>query len=56
MTRQKTGTKYDTIKIPEGLTAKIDTLLKDSKNDYTSRTDVIKMAVRLLYWEKFKKY
>jgi len=56
MARKSTGTKYDTIKIPEGLTAKIDTLLKDSKNDFTSRTDVIKMAVRLLYYEKFGKY
>ncbi len=50
--RRKTGTKYDTIKIPEGLTRKIDILVKDSKGDFTSRTDVIKYAVRLLYREK----
>jgi Arc/MetJ-type ribon-helix-helix transcriptional regulator len=50
--RKKTGTKYDTIKIPEGLTKKIDELVKASKGDFTSRTDVIKYAVRLLYREK----
>jgi Arc/MetJ-type ribon-helix-helix transcriptional regulator len=47
--RQKTGTKYDTIKIPTGLTKKIDELISDSNKDFTSRTDVIKYAVRLLY-------
>ncbi|MBN2367860.1 hypothetical protein JXC34_02500 [Candidatus Woesearchaeota archaeon] len=52
--RRKTGTKYDTIKIPEGLTAKIDEMIEDSKGDFTSRTDVIKYAVRLLYKEKKK--
>lgn len=52
--RRKTGTKYDTIKIPEGLTNKIDQLIKESNNDFTSRTDVIKYAVRLLYGEKKK--
>ena len=31
MARKSTGTKYDTIKIQEGLTAKIDELIKDSK-------------------------
>ena len=50
--RRKTGTKYDTIKIPEGLTRKIDELIEESKADFTSRTDVIKYAVRLLYREK----
>lgn len=50
--RQKSNIKYDTIKIPEGLTAKIDELVKDSKGDFTSRTDCIKHAVRLLYREK----
>jgi Arc/MetJ-type ribon-helix-helix transcriptional regulator len=52
--RKKTGTKYDTIKIPEGLTKKIDELVKESQGDFTSRTDVIKYAVRLLYREKNK--
>lgn len=52
--RKKTGTKYDTIKIPEGLTKKIDELVKESNGDFTSRTDVIKYAVRLLYREKGK--
>lgn len=55
MSRKITGNKYDTIKIPEGLTAKIDQLIKDSNHEYTSRTDVIKMAVRLLYYGKQKK-
>ena len=52
--RKKTGTKYDTIKIPDGLTRKIDELVKESDGDFTSRTDVIKYAVRLLYREKKK--
>jgi Arc/MetJ-type ribon-helix-helix transcriptional regulator len=52
MVRKKTGTKYDTIKIPEGLTKKIDELVKENQGDFTSRTDVIKYAVRLLYREK----
>jgi Arc/MetJ-type ribon-helix-helix transcriptional regulator len=52
--RKKTGNKYDTIKIPDGLTRKIDELVKESDGDFTSRTDVIKYAVRLLYREKKK--
>ena len=52
MVRKKTNNKYDTIKIPEGLTRKIDELVKDSQGDFTSRTDVIKYAVRLLYERK----
>jgi Arc/MetJ-type ribon-helix-helix transcriptional regulator len=52
MARKKTDNTYTTIKIPDGLTIKIDTLIKESKGDYTSRTDVIKTAVRLLYREK----
>lgn len=47
--RKPTGIKYDTVKIPEGLTKKIDELLKQEKGDFTSRTDVIKTAVRNLY-------
>jgi Arc/MetJ-type ribon-helix-helix transcriptional regulator len=54
--RRKTGTKYITIKIPEGLAKKIDEIVKQSKHDYTSRTDVIKFAVRLLYKEKTGEY
>ncbi len=50
--RKKTGIKYITVKIPEGLAAKIDQLVTESKGDFTSRTDVIKYAVRLLYREK----
>ena len=50
--RKKTNTKYDTIKIPEGLTKKIDELVKESQGDFTSRTDVIKYAVRQLYEKK----
>ena len=52
MARKRTENKYDTIKIPEGLTAKIDELIKLSEGDYTSRTDVIKYAVRQLYDRK----
>jgi Arc/MetJ-type ribon-helix-helix transcriptional regulator len=52
MVRKTTGTKYDTMKIPEGLTAKIDTLVRESQGDFTSRTDVVKFAVRLLYNDK----
>ena len=52
MARKKTGNKYDTIKIPDGLTKKIDELIKESLGDFTSRTDVIKYAVRLLYHSK----
>ena len=47
--RKKTGTKYITIKIPEGLARKIDELVTESDHDFTSRTDVVKYAVRLLY-------
>jgi len=47
--RKKTGTKYITIKIPEGLARKIDEMVLESKSDFTSRTDVVKYAVRLLY-------
>lgn len=46
---------YDTIKIPQGLTKKIDHLINISEQDFTSRTDVIKYAVRLLYTEIIKK-
>jgi Arc/MetJ-type ribon-helix-helix transcriptional regulator len=53
---RKTGTHYDTIKIPEGLTKKIDELIKKSKHDFTSRTDVIKFAVRLLHKQKTGDY
>ena len=56
MARKKTGTKYTTIKIPEGLTRKIDNLIAESKGDFTSRTDVVKYAVRLLYSEKRNLY
>ena len=52
MARKVTGTKYDTLKIPEGLTKKIDELMELEKGDFTSRTDVVKYAVRLLYKEK----
>lgn len=41
--------KYDTIKIPEGITLMCDELIDKFK--YTSRTDVIKTAVRNLYRE-----
>lgn len=51
--KRKAGTKfkteYVTIKIPKGLSRKIDELINQSQGDFTSRTDVIKYAVRLLY-------
>jgi Arc/MetJ-type ribon-helix-helix transcriptional regulator len=50
--RFKTGNKYITIKIPEGLTKLIDEMISAKNSTYTSRTDVIKDAVRLLYREK----
>jgi Arc/MetJ-type ribon-helix-helix transcriptional regulator len=49
---KRNSTKYITVKIPDGLTRKIDELVQDSKGDFTSRTDVIKYAVRLLYHSK----
>lgn len=52
MARKLTGNKYVTIKIPEGLSNNIDKIIKESKGDFTSRTDVIKHAVRLLYYKK----
>ena len=52
MPGKKTRTKYDTVKIPEGLTRKIDEMVKDSNGDFTSRTDVVKYAVRLFYERK----
>ena len=52
MARKKTNNKYTTIKIPTGLTKKIDELIEMEKGDFTSRTDVIKQAVRTLYYEK----
>ena len=55
MARKKTGTRYDTCKIPEGLTKKIDELIEMSEHDFTSRTDVIKYAIRLLYRDRKKK-
>lgn len=48
MARKKTGNSYVTIKLPSGLVDKIDTLIEKSKGDYTSRTDVIKYALRRL--------
>ena len=45
----KTGTTYDTIKIPSGLTKKIDEMIKASDHSYTSRTDIIKTCVRKMY-------
>lgn len=55
MVRKKTGNKYITLKVPEGLVIKIDELVKESKGDLTSRTDCVKYAVRLLYREIKKK-
>ena len=40
--------EYCTVKIPTGLAIKIDEFIKKSKGDFTSRTDVIKYAVRLI--------
>ena len=54
MARKPVKHTYDTMKIPEGLTEKIDEMIRDSQGDFTSRTDVIKFAVRLLYRERKK--
>jgi len=47
--RAKTNNKYVTVKIPQGLSLKIDEMIENSQGDFTSRTDVIKYAVRLLH-------
>lgn len=49
----RTKNNYEMIAIPEGLARKIDQIRKDSEGDFTSRTDVIKFAIRLLYREKY---
>jgi Arc/MetJ-type ribon-helix-helix transcriptional regulator len=41
--------KYYTIQIPCGLAKKIDKMIQDSNGDFTSRTDVVKTALRLFY-------
>jgi Arc/MetJ-type ribon-helix-helix transcriptional regulator len=50
--RKKTDVRYDTIKIPEGLTDEIDKIVLESRGNFTSRTDVIKYAVRRIIDEK----
>lgn len=50
---------YRTLRVPIGLIKKIDEMIKNSKGDYTSRTDVVKYAVRRQYEvenEKDKRY
>lgn len=54
MAREITNNKYISVKIPEGLAIKIDTLIAGSKHDFTSRTDVIKYGVRLLYDSRYQ--
>ena len=54
MGRRKVSHKYVTLKVPDGLADKIDELIKLSEGDFTSRTDVVKYAVRLLYREKME--
>ena len=39
---------YKTIKVPSSLMLEVDNIIKNSNYFYTSRTDVIKDAVRLL--------
>lgn len=51
MARKKTDNKYITIKLPEGTVKKIDEIIKRSNNDFTSRTDVIKTAIRDMYYK-----
>jgi Arc/MetJ-type ribon-helix-helix transcriptional regulator len=55
MGRRKTKTKYNTVKIPDGITAIVDELQEKSKGGYTSRTDVIKTAIRILYDKEIRK-
>lgn len=54
MARLKTDNVYDTIKIPRGLTRIIDTIIKNSLGNFTSRTDLIKYTVRK-YDDELKK-
>ena len=51
MARKSTGNKYDTLKIPVELTEKIDIIKNDS--DYTSRTDVVKDCVRIMWRNRY---
>ncbi|MEM4397444.1 MAG: ribbon-helix-helix domain-containing protein [Candidatus Woesearchaeota archaeon] len=50
MARKKTGNIYITIKLPEGTVKKIDEIIQKSDGDFTSRTDVIKTAIRDMYY------
>ncbi|MBT4648374.1 hypothetical protein HOC11_08980 [archaeon] len=45
---------YDTFKLPRGITLKIDEMIELSNQDFTSRTDVIKTAIRLMYTDMKK--
>lgn len=45
---KKEKVRYETVKLRSDLIREIDNLRKDSNFFYTSRTDVIKDAVRLL--------
>lgn len=42
-------TKYFTVKLPDGTINKIDIMLNDTKLDYTSRSDILKDAIRKLF-------
>lgn len=48
MAKRIKHTKYDTYKLPEGITSLVDEIIK-GKGGFTSRTDVVKQAVRDLY-------
>ncbi len=56
MGRKKSDIKYDTIKIPEGLTDEVDKIVLESKGIYTSRTDVVKTAVREFVERRIESY
>lgn len=43
--------EYTTIKLPNDLVTKIDAFIEHSDDGYTSRTDVIKHAVREFFRE-----
>lgn len=45
----RTKNKYVTLKLPEKVMVLVDKALKESNKGFTSRTDVIKHAIRTLY-------
>ena len=55
MSSENTADNYTTIKLPKEFAELIDELVSDKKLGYSSRTEVVKQAVRE-YYEKMKKF